>query len=253
MLKECFYSGVVGKEQAKSGVFWLSQNSKPNGGWLAVDSRQVLRNLSRHSGLGPLRELLNIGKRKILINGVSIEIVTKKTIPKNGKNRPLVAIEPNKDFLEELDTIPNISKMLVVPFIVDEADDWVSRNNAKHFGRLYDDDGKELNNVTKTALRYLTNVIRSSRQRYPVNSLQHAITSTLHLLEQNGYDIDPAAIRYCLIHEFGWKPVSATLVEEYADIMRSGEREFSGLDVQYWNIDMIHCWRKEARGSRDRF
>jgi hypothetical protein len=57
------------------------------------------------------------------------------------------------------------------------------------------------------------------------------------VLEQNGYDIDPSAIRYCLIHEFGWKPVSATLVEEYADVTRSGEREISRLDVQYWNKD----------------
>ena len=133
-----------------------------------------------------------------------------------------------KIFLEELDTIPNISRM----FIVDEADDWASRNGAKHFGRLYDDEGKELDNVTKTALKNLTNVISSSHQRYPVNSLQHAITSTLHLLEQNDYDIDPAAIRYCLIHEFSWKPVLATF-EEYADVTRSGEREFSGLDVQH--------------------
>lgn len=167
--------------------------------------------------------------------------MTKKTIPKDGKDRPLAAIEPSKDFLEELDTIPNISKMLVIPFIVDEADDWASRNNAKHFGRFYDDDGKELDNVTKTALRYLTNVIRSSHQRYPINSLQHAIISTLHVLEQNGY---------YLIHEFGWKPVSATLVEEYADVrwIRSGEREFSGLDVQYWNKDIIRRWKEEAAG-----
>jgi hypothetical protein len=112
-----------------------------------------------------------------------------------------------KIFLEELDTIPTISQMSLVPFIVNEANDWASRNAAKHFGRLYDDEGKELDNVTKTALRNLTNVIRSSHQRYPVDSSQHAITSTLHLLEQNGYDIDPAVIRYCLIHEFSWKPV----------------------------------------------
>jgi hypothetical protein len=41
--------------------------------------------------------------------------------------------------------------MSLVPFIVNEADDWASRNGAKHFGRLYDDKGKELDNVTKTA------------------------------------------------------------------------------------------------------
>jgi hypothetical protein len=252
MSKDCFYSGVVGTDQAKNGVFWLSQNSKPNGGWLALDAIDVLRNLSRHSGLERLKELLDRRKHRVMIHGVTIELITKTTIPKDGKGRPLVAVEPSKDFLEELDVIPHISLMLVVPFIVDEVDDWAKRNDAKRFGRFgsYDNSSSEkghvVDNVTKAALRDLTHAIFPSSERNPVNRNQHVIISTLYLLQENGYDSDPAAIKYCLMHDYGWKPVSATLVEEYADVMRTGER-YSGLETQYWKGDTIGRWREDAR------
>ena len=75
--KECYFSGIVGKENDRTGVFWLFDNAKRvNGGWLAVNVIEGLENLSNHEGPEPLREAIIDGprKNKILIHGIPITI-----------------------------------------------------------------------------------------------------------------------------------------------------------------------------------
>ena len=114
--KECYFSGNVGTENDRKGVFWLFDNAKQaNGGWLAVNVIEGLENLSYHEGLEPLREVTTgrTKRNKILIHGIPITIVTEKSIPSDGNNKPLAAIEPTKDFLDNLDMIPNIPKIFL--------------------------------------------------------------------------------------------------------------------------------------------
>ena len=55
-------------------------------------------------------------------------------IPNYGKNRPLLAVHPNKKYLDELDCIHNVPKMMVIPWIGAEVNEWAKQNNAISYG-----------------------------------------------------------------------------------------------------------------------
>ena len=260
--KECYFSGVVGIMNDKNGIFWLYDNAKVvNGGWLAVNGIEVLENLSRHQGLEALKEAIFKGKRgnEIMLFDVPLTIITKNTTPQDGNNKPLAAIEPSQDFLDKLDMIPNISKMLVVPFIVDEVDDWAIRNNAKGYSTTMtlDEQDKEdektnennLDKVVIVALRELTSSINSHYTESEHPSIGYKIDSikdALYLLRTNGYDAHPAIVRRFLIHKYNWKPVSAKMVEDIAESMRLGIFPFINTK-RYDKPDVIDRWREEAK------
>jgi hypothetical protein len=179
------------------GVFWPSENSRPGGGWLAVDVIEGLENVSEHEGLSLLKELLTTKDHIAKISGVVIKLVISENIPTDGEDKPLLAISPSKEFLDRLDTIPNITKMMVAPHGTDEVDEWAKRNNAKYYYDIGDESQVnkntktvELDPVVKVALEDLTNTINSFSQRNPYSDYFHIVTSTLYILNQNGYDLD---------------------------------------------------------------
>jgi hypothetical protein len=223
----------------------ISENSKPGGGWLAVDVIEVLENISEHEGLSLLRELLTSEDHLAKISGVVIKLVTSETIPADGENKPLLALSPSREFLDRLDMIPNISKMMVAPHGADEVDEWAKRNNAKYYYDIGEESQAkkntktiELDPVVKVALEDLTNTIHSFTQRNPGAYYFHIITSTLYILNQYGYELDPASIGRSLVENYNWGPVSAKMVDELAEDLKLGNREFFSSNLTANRKDM---------------
>jgi len=111
------------------GISWLLSNSKLTGGYLAINTIEDIHIYSKYPGMSALITLDNY-RYKSTLNYVKIELITILRIPLNGFNRPLLAINPTEIYLEKLSAIPNISKILVVPWNKDEILEWIYSNNA---------------------------------------------------------------------------------------------------------------------------
>lgn len=111
------------------GISWLLNNSKIIGGYLAVNTIDDIYLYSQYPGMSALVTLDNYRYQSTL-NYVKIDLVTILKIPSNGFNRPLLAINPTEIYLEKLSTVPNISKILVVPWNKNEILEWIYSNDA---------------------------------------------------------------------------------------------------------------------------
>lgn len=111
------------------GISWLLNNSKTTGGFLAVNTIDEIYLYSKYPGMSALVTLDNYRHQSIL-NYVKLDLVTILKIPSNGFDKPLLAINPTEIYLDKLSTIPNISKILVLPWNKNEILEWIYSNSA---------------------------------------------------------------------------------------------------------------------------
>jgi hypothetical protein len=257
--KECFYLGIEGSntEIVRNGVFWLFENSKSNGsGWIAVNYINNIENISKYPGLN---ELGILSKNKFIdsaiIQGVRVYLITKYNVPKDGMNKPLLAIHPTKELLNRLDIVPNIPKMMVVAWIAKEVDEWAWRNNAVDYDSIVSSIAATnakpgIDKVVAVALKHLTNSIKLTKNM-SISTERDAIISTFFILVKNGYDLHPDAITNWLVSKCGWGPVAAKQAAEIAENIRSGKQIFSPsfFSTKFWRDNIIEQWKEEAKNT----
>jgi hypothetical protein len=247
MTRECFYLGLEGSDTQifHKGLHWLFENSKLTGGWVAVNNIRNLENISGFPGLDRLSILAKDKYRNnATIDGVTIYVITKYSVPHNGINRALLAIHPTKDYLDKLDAIPNISKMMVIPFIAKEVDEWSKCNDAVDYDSMMALDNEIIvDEVVAVALKHLTNSINLTKN-ISIGQERYAIIDTFSILILNGYDLSPDAVKKWLQLKCGWGPISAKQAAEIVEDLRSGKEK---LRKGFWDGDTINQWREEAR------
>ena len=250
LAKENYFLGF---EQPDSIIFnrgleWLVQNPKtpsiPASAWIAVNRRESIGNIAKHSGLGRLAIFHKRNVSRTLIHDCLIELVTGFEIPSDGFNRPLLAFHPTPDFLAALEGIPNIQKMLVIPWIAEEVDGWAKKAFAKDLENpelpsIYVDE------IALTAFKHLKFEFTESPPSSP-SQYRNAICQTLQILVENGTRFELQALQSALIQKCGWGPVSAKQAAELAGIFLSNHTP-AGYDGQGpWENGIIKLWRIEA-------
>lgn len=232
------------------GLAWLLDNSRETGGWFVVNQRENIGGIARHPGLGQFALFHRRDVHRIMLGGCMIELVTKSAIPRDGLNRPMLIIHPTTGYLNLLDTVPNISKMMVVPLLSEEVDGWAKQNFAKDF------DNPELpsiyvDEVAVTAFKHLKFAFTESPPSDPAQ-YKTAISQTLHILIANGIRFEPAALQSTLVQQCGWGPVSSKQVAEIAEIFLSGQTPAGYKGDGPWDADIVKLWKIEAKKSSAR-
>jgi hypothetical protein len=230
----------------QQGLEWLIENASKNGssGWVAVNQRESIRNIAKYQGLGRFAIFQKRGVTRIMLSDCIIELVTKSLIPRDGFYRPILIFHPTTDFLSELETVPNIQKMLVIPFLAEEVDNWAKKNFAKDLDNqdlpsIYVDD------IAVTAFKHLKFAFSETPPETPV-AYRASLCQTLQILIQNGIRFEPQALQSALIQKCGWGPVSAKQTAELAEIFLS-ERIPSGYEGGGpWEADIFKLWKIEA-------
>lgn len=224
MTKECYFLGMEGPERAiyHKAFSWLLDNSKQNGGWFAVNLVGNIRSVARHPGLEILSTFTRGNARRANIQGITVDLVTKFLVPRDGLERPILIIHPTSEYLDDLDSVPNFSKMMVVPFIAAEVDPWSKRNFAR------DIDNVELPpihicKVITTAFKHLTFEFSQTDHISPVQ-FRNSVCDTLSIIIENGEKFEPQGLQSMLILECGWGPVSAKQAAELAETMLANQK-----------------------------
>jgi hypothetical protein len=232
----------------QQGVEWLVDNATRKGGgnsgWVAVNQRESIRNIAKYPGFGRFAIFYKRGVTRTILSDCLIDLVTKFSIPYDGLNRPMVVFHPTTDFLSALEQVPNIQKILVIPFLAEEVDNWAKKNFAKDLDNpnlpsIYVDD------IAVTAFKHLKFAFTETPPETPTQ-YKAALSQTLQILIQNGIRFEPQALQSALIQQCGWGPVSSKQIAELAEIFLS-ERIPAGYDGHGpWEPGIIKLWKIEA-------
>jgi hypothetical protein len=250
LAKENYFLGF---EQADStlynkGIEWLIQNAKSPAGagsaWIAVNRRESIGSIAKHSGLGRLAVFHRRSVTKTLLSDCLVELITSFEIPRDGLDRPLLAFHPTIDFLAILEGIPNVQKILVIPWIAEELDSWAK----KHFAKDLDNPDLPsiyVDEIAVTAFKHLkfafTESPPSTHTQY-----RNAICQTIQILVENGIKFELQALQSALIQKCGWGPVSAKQVAELAGMFQAHRTPDGYEGKGPWQDGIIKLWKIEA-------
>lgn len=246
MAKENYFLGIEQPDYLLfgKGLDWLAQNAKAPGGWVAVNRRENIGNIARHPGLGRFAIFHRRNVTRAIMQDCLVELVTKFTIPADGLSRPLLVFHPTVEYLDALASIPNVQKMLVIPWIAEEVDTWAKKNFAKDLDNpdlpsIYVDE------IAVTAFKHLRFAFTESPPSSPAQ-YRDAICQTLQILIQNGTRFELQALQSALVQKCGWGPVSAKQAAELAGIFLSNQTP-AGYDGRGpWEDGIIKLWKIEA-------
>jgi hypothetical protein len=175
-------------------------------------------------------------------------LVTERKFIYNGKNSPLLAFYPTRSFLDKLDSIPNVSAMLVVPWNMKEVEPWIRTWNALELESPQVTKQEELikNRVVVQALKSLTATVNvSTGITHPWD--KEAAIQTFTILRDAGEFFNPADVKAWLIRYGKWK---ATDAQEVADIAQKVlERKRLRKGPSHWRKDILEIWREKAEKS----
>ena len=246
MAKENYYLGFERPDSVlfNRGLEWLVHYAKTSGGWVAVNRRENIGNIAKHAGLGRFAIFHKQNVNRVIIQDCLVELITRFSIPANGLDRPLLAFHPTIDFLITLESIPNIQKMLVIPWIAEEVDGWAKKNFAKDLDTpdlpsIYVDE------IAIIAFKHLKFAFTESPPSSPAQ-YRNAICQTLQILIQNGIRFELQALQSALVQKCGWGPVSAKQAAELAGIFLSNQIPVGYGGLGPWEDGIIKLWRIEA-------
>ena len=126
------------------------------------------------------------------INGINTSLILANKIPATGKDLPLLAIHPDKEYLTDLDNITYIKTMMVIPWIPEEIENWITLRKAKlyqveeTFESFDEQYYNNMDQVIKNALYEMDNILSVTRD---------SVKEILFILISSGYDCDPNKIR----------------------------------------------------------
>lgn len=186
---------------------------------------------------------------KLIINGKSVSLVTKRKKIYYGNNRSLVAFFPNPSFLDELDSIPDISAMLVVPLIFEEIEPWIKTWNALELGAKEPSTVTPLlrSRVVEEALKTLTALVNVSTGISHPDDKATAI-EVLTILRDANEPFTPQEVKSWLTAKGGWMATEAEEVAELATKILERKRLQKGRQKLRPNI--LEIWQKSAESSK---
>jgi hypothetical protein len=234
-------------ESVKKAFSWLVKNSKPRG-FLAVHGYGNLEGVIQDVIGDAAVKALRAGR--LTISSAVIELVTERKLIYDARNSPLAAFYPNSRFLDQLDSIANISVMLVVPWNFAEVEPWIRARSAIELGApVTEQTGPTLQSrVVERALESLTAVVNLSTGITDPRDRASAV-QIFEILRNGGEPFTPEAVKTWLVSKEGWKATHAQEVAEVAKKVLEGRRLKSG--THRWRPDILKIWRAEAQKERN--
>ena len=243
--RKSFFIKTEGPDQqaVKQAFQWLVTKARERA-FLAVMSYGNLRGvISDVLGDRTVKTLIKEGRLRV--GGIEISLVTQRKTIYNGQGVPLVVFYPTTKFLDQMDSIPNVSAMLVVPWRIEAVEPWIRTWGAIELGTQESVEEPELvkNKVVVEALKSLTAVVNvSTGITHP--SDREAAVQLFTILRDAGELFNPEDVKAWLIRYGGWKAPQAQEVAELAQKILDGRRLRKGRRA--WRENILEIWREEA-------
>ena len=239
------YSEGASSNSVKKAFEWLVKYPSERG-FIAVMGYGNLKGaISDVLGDKAVKTLIKTGS--LVLFGKEILLVTERKPIYSGKNLPIVVFFPTSKFLDKMDSISDVSAMLVVPWNMKEVELWIRTWNATELGKQKQQKKPLVSNkVVEQALRSLTSLVNVSTGIVHPRDRSRAI-QTFEILRDAGEVFTPDEVKAWLIAEGGWKATHAQEVAEVAQKVLDRRRLRKGRPA--WRKDILKIWREEASKS----
>ncbi len=229
-------------------ISWLLDRAKTTQkGFIFVAVLENLRSGIVGDVLGEAAAKALMSQGKLTSSGVEIQLVTASKTLYDGQNSPIVTFYPDEKLLDQLDSISNLSAMLVVPWRMEDIELWIKTRNATELdARERQEKPPPLvrSKVVERALKSLTMMVNVSTGLIHPLDRDRAI-QTFEILRDAGEPFTPEEVKAWLVAAGGWK---ATHAQEAADIAKKilEGRKLKKLGKPAWRPDILEVWKHEA-------
>lgn len=238
-------SSGADRSTLKKAIGWLLEMG--DRGYLAVPSFRSLDGpIGEELGRATVYEFKSRGSATIM--GKQITLVTKTTAVLDAKGAPMVAIYPYGHFLDSLDSIHNVSSMLVLPWSMQEIDAWAKSWGAKELGGRRVSAGlkEHGSSAVLEALKEICATVNpSSGVENPPD--RDRFVSAFVLLKSAGEVFVPTDLKIWLISAQDWKATNAAEVAEIAADVLMGRLTAGGSPA--WPEGQVDVWRQRASAA----
>jgi hypothetical protein len=246
--RAAYYISRGGDEEAVRKAFrWFLGRSESKG-FIAVPGLDNLDEMIKDViSQRVVRDLKN--NKKSVVDNKEILLITERHLISDGKGLPIVAFWPRRNFLDELDSIPNISAILVVPWSMKEIEPWIKMWNATELGmQQVEGAGLKINKVVQAALHSLSSTVNKSTGIIHPRDRDAAV-QMFTILRDSGERFIPEEVKAWLVVKEGWKAKHAQKVAEVAQQVLEGKRLKQGAPV--WKKDILDIWRARAKEAEE--
>lgn len=231
------------EKNAEEAFSWLVENCKPLG-IMAVPGLANLNGIIlKIIGEDAVESLKRQGK--MAIPGGEILLITERKLLYDAKNSPILAFYPSSKFLDVIDSIPNASALLVVPWLFKEVQPWIKAWSATELGQQPSASASLLRSKTvEQALKDLTaSVNLSTGITHP--SDRNAAIQTFEILKAANEPFSPDEVKAWLVGKGGWKATDAQEVAELVQKILEGKKLKTTSRV--WVDNILEIWKKAAQ------
>jgi len=243
--REAFFVNSEGPDDtaALKAFQWLLKRSESNC-FLAVNVYGNLGGvISGVLGDEAIKVLKKTGTLRL--KNKNIILVTERNFIYDGKNSPLLGFYPTRSFLDKLDSIQNLSAILILPWIMKNIEPWIRTRNAVDLETQQRVEEPRLidNKVVVQALKSLTATVNvSTGITHPLD--KEAAVQTFTILRDAGESFNPADVKAWLIRFGKWNATDAQEVAAVAQKVLDRRRLRKGRP--HWRKDILKIWREEA-------
>lgn len=203
------------------GVAWLVQLAKSD-----ASKRSALLAVPTHLNLrGDISSVIgdkavtrfNKGQTVMLKDLVEVSLLTERKVLYSW-NGPVLAIYPTKRLLDEIDSLPGVTDVLVIPWTIQEVQNWIDTWAATELGAAPQVAARNpfSNPIVEAALEALTERVNLSTGILDTLDRTAAV-DLFRILRDKGIPYDPKEIRAWLVSQGGWRPSYADDVKEVAE------------------------------------
>jgi len=235
-------SSGADKNTLKKAVSWLLEMG--DRGYIATPSFRGLDGpVGEELGKPAVYDLKSKGVTTIM--GKQITMITKTTMILDAKGAPLLAVYPYGHFLDSLDSIHNVSSMLVLPWSMQEIETWIRSWGVKELGgkRTHAGVDESGSRTTFEAMKEICGRVNPSTGiERPAD--RDSFVQAFVMLKDAGEVFIPGDLKIWLIANQGWTAIRAEEVAELAAEVLLGRMVSQGSPV--WPEGQVAAWRKKS-------
>jgi hypothetical protein len=231
------------------GIAWLIQLAESD-----TSKRSALLAVPTHSNLrGYISSVIgdkavarfNKGQTVILNDLVEVYLLTERKVLYSW-NGPVLAIYPTKRLLDKIDSLPGVTDVLVIPWTIQEVQDWIDTWAATELGAAHQVATRKpfSNPIVEAALEALTERVNLSTGILDTSDRAAAIDLFM-ILRDSGISYDPKEIRAWLVSQGGWRPSDADDVKSVAEAILAG-KALRG-HRRTWSDDILEIFEQRAK------
>ncbi|HEV2226401.1 MAG TPA: hypothetical protein VGR56_06305 [Nitrososphaerales archaeon] len=216
--------------------------------YLAVIQNGIIENAFRDS-LGQSFVRSMIGQGSALLNGHQVVLVTRHKKLYLPVATRLLALYPDRAFLDELDALPLITEILAVSWVPEDIKGWRTTRNAAPLGQAQTARTQMhlSDRVVEAAILTLDSEVNRANGLVGGRDKETAI-QIFGILRRAGLEYDPDEIKAFLISERGWEAPLAERARFIASEILRGRRLRGG--TPHFVSNILDIWRGKRRGTQ---